>query len=59
MARNYVIPHYIYFLQENKRLQQIVRGKSVVVQEKNRIALMELRYNEIGEEVRLDKVFIL
>ena len=49
MARNYVIPHYIYFLQENKRLQQIVRGKSVVVQEKNRIALMELRYNGIGE----------
>ena len=42
MARNYVISHYIYFTQEKKRLQQMVRGKSVVVQEKKkRIALME------------------
>ena len=42
MARNCVISHYIYFTQENKRLQQMVRGKSVVVQEKKkRIALME------------------
>ena len=42
MARNDVISHYIYFTQENKRLQQMVRGKSVVVQEKKkRIALME------------------
>ena len=42
MARNYVISHYIYFLQENKRLQQIVRKKSVVLQEKKkRITLMK------------------
>ena len=41
MARNYVISHHIYFLQENKRLQQIRREKSVVLQKKKRIALME------------------
>ena len=58
MARNYVISHYIYFLQENKRLQQIVREKSAVLQEKKAYCINE-RYNEIGEDVRLDKVFIL
>ena len=58
MARNYVISHYFYFLQENKRLQQILRKKSVVLQGKKAYCINE-RYNEIGEEVRLDKVFIL
>ena len=59
MARNDVISHYIYFTQEKKRLQQMVRGKSVVVQEKKKAYCINGRYNEIGEEVRLDKVFIV
>ena len=58
MARNYVISHYIYFLQENKRLQQIRREKSAVLQKKKAYCINE-RYNEIGEQVRLEKVFIL
>ena len=41
MARNYVISNNIYFLQENKRLQQIRREKSVVLHKKKRIAFME------------------
>ena len=57
MARNYVISHYIYFLQENKRLQQIRREKSAVLQKK--AYCINEKYNEIGEQVRLEKVFIL
>ena len=58
MARNYVISHYIYFLQENKRLQQMRREKSVVLPIK-KAYWINVRYNEIGEVVRLDKVFFL
>ena len=57
MARNYVISHYICFLQENKRLQQIRREKSAVLQKK--AYCINEKYNEIGEQVRLEKVFIL
>ena len=57
MARNYEISLYLYFLQENKRLQQIRRKKGVVLQKK--AYCINGSYNEIGEEVRLDEVFVL
>ena len=57
MARYYVISLYLYFLLENKRLQQIKRKKYVVLHKK--AYCISGRYNEIEEEVRLDKVFVL
>ena len=41
----------------NKRLKQIRRKKSVVLQK--RAYFIIGKYNEIEEEVRLDKVFVL